>query len=76
MFSGFSFGQDDEDNDEREAYEDNIKILSLKEKEKENLDMRDRRASHFYGHLSKRGGDASDGNTENMGIKIRPPKPR
>ena len=76
LFSGFSLGQDDEDDDEREAYEDNIKILNLKEKKQENPNRRERRASHFYGHPTKRGDDAFDEKTGNMGQKIRPPKPR
>ena len=53
-----------------------MKIPSLKETEKENLDRRERRASHFYGRMTKRDSEALDGNKGNMGIKIRPPKPR
>ncbi|KAJ7337078.1 regulator of G-protein signaling [Desmophyllum pertusum] len=75
--SGFSLGQDDEDKDEREAHEENFQIPSLKEKESaENNGARGRRASHFYGHVTKQGEDTSEGNKKNGGTKIRPPKPR
>lgn len=76
-FSGFSLDQDDEDKDEREAHEENFQIPSLKEKESaENNGARGRRASHFYGHVTKQGEDTSEGNKKNGGTKIRPPKPR
>ena len=74
MFSGFSFVEDDDDKDEeREALEENIKIPSLKETEQE---VRERRASHYYGYVTKQGDDTLDGNKAKMETKIRPPKPR
>lgn len=76
LFSGFSLGQDDEDKDEREAFEENITIPNLKKVEQESFERRGRRASHFYGHMTKRGDETLDGNRTNMGTKIRPPKPR
>lgn len=75
---GFSLGQDDEDKDEREARDDDIEIPSLKdyEREMEILNARGRRASHFYGHVTRQGDDTSEGNKKLAGVKIRPPKPR
>lgn len=76
LFSGFSFGQDDEDKDEREALEDEIEIPSLKQKQQQDFDSRGRRPSHFYGHVTKGGGVKSDANKGILTTKIRPPKPK
>ena len=75
---GFSLGQDDEDKEEREALDDEFEIPSLKDHERETevLYAKERRASHFYGHLTKQGEDESESNRKMTGIKIRPPKPR
>lgn len=77
LFLGFSFGQEEEDKDELEAREENFQIPSLKDQqEMENYGSRNRRASHFYGQVTREGGETSEGKGKNMGNKIRPPKPR
>ena len=76
--SGFSLGQGDEDEDESEAVGNDFVIPSLRdyEKEKEILNARSKRPSHFYGHVTRQDDDASEGNKKLTGIKMRPPKPR
>ena len=76
--SGFSLGQGDEDEDESEAVDNDFVIPSLRdyEKEKEIMNARRKRPSHFYGHVTRQGDDASEGNKKLTGIKMRPPKPR
>lgn len=74
MFSGFSFGQDDEDKDEeREALEEKIEIPRLKDEEPEAFE---RRGSHYYGYATKQDQDSFGGNKANTEPKIRPPKPK
>ena len=76
--SGFSLGQGDEDEDESDAVGNDFVIPSLRdyEKEKEILNARSKRPSHFYGHVTRQDDDASEGNKKLTGIKMRPPKPR
>lgn len=40
------------------------------------MNARSKRFTHFYGHVTRQGDDASEGNKKLTGIKMRPPKPR
>ena len=40
------------------------------------INAKNRRASHFYGHLTRQGDDMSEGMKKITGAKKMPPKPR
>ncbi|XP_029201418.2 regulator of G-protein signaling protein-like isoform X1 [Acropora millepora] len=71
-------GRDDEDNEEAEAFNDEFKIPSLKdhEKEMEVLHARKRRMSHFYGKTFKKGEDTAELAKTTAPTKMKTPKPR
>lgn len=75
-FSGFSYGLDDDDEDEQEAHEENFEIPSLKDQQQAGNIQQNMRASHFYGPVTKVGGDASEERGFGEGKHVRPPRPR
>lgn len=78
LFSTAIVGRDDEDNEEAEAFNDEFKIPSLKdhEKEMEVLNARKRRMSHFYGKTFKKGEDTAELAKTTAPTKMKTPKPR
>ncbi|XP_015751662.1 PREDICTED: uncharacterized protein LOC107331568 [Acropora digitifera] len=78
LFSTAIVGRDDEDNEEAEAFNDEFKIPSLKdhEKEMEVLNASKRRVSHFYPKTFKKGEDTVELAKTTAPTKMKTPKPR